>query len=161
MAEKKRIGISACLIGMKYRFDGKHKMHQELINALSEHYDFFPICPEMEAGLSVPRETTDLHLEGSGKLRIIGNDSKTDYTEQICDWCYMKLEQLENKKLCGFIFKSKSPCCALKTAKIYRDGKLVSDKGFGLFAEMYRRRFFSNPCVEEHDYKKFLEILEK
>jgi uncharacterized protein YbbK (DUF523 family) len=57
MEDKIRIGISACLLGQPVRFDGSHKHDRYLTNTLSEYLYFVPVCPEVESGFSVPRET--------------------------------------------------------------------------------------------------------
>ncbi|HEY1851461.1 MAG TPA: DUF523 domain-containing protein, partial [Candidatus Binataceae bacterium] len=52
-----RIGVSACLIGQAVRFDGGHKRSDFLVDTFGPFVEFVPVCPEVEIGLSVPRET--------------------------------------------------------------------------------------------------------
>ncbi|OLD64465.1 MAG: hypothetical protein AUI47_05820 [Acidobacteria bacterium 13_1_40CM_2_68_5] len=58
-----RVGISACLLGQAVRYDGGHKRDSIIIEALGCLFEWVPVCPEVEAGLGVPREP--LALEGS------------------------------------------------------------------------------------------------
>lgn len=51
---KPKVAVSACLIGLKYRYDGGSKMNMDFINALKDRVDFIPVCPEVECGLSIP-----------------------------------------------------------------------------------------------------------
>ncbi|PLY04213.1 MAG: DUF1722 domain-containing protein, partial [Desulfuromonas sp.] len=60
--QKIRLGISACLLGEKVRFDGGHKHDRFLTETLGRYVEYVPVCPEVEVGLPTPRET----------LRLIG-----------------------------------------------------------------------------------------
>ena len=46
--------ISACLMGIKCRYDGKQKKIPEL-DRLMESYVLIPVCPEVLGGLPTPR----------------------------------------------------------------------------------------------------------
>ena len=75
-----RIGISACLIGQEVRFDGGHKRSDFLVDIFGPFVEFVPVCPEVEIGLGVPRETLRLVREG-GETTLIANKSGTDHTD--------------------------------------------------------------------------------
>ena len=60
MTEKIRIGISSCLLGNEVRYDGGHKRDRYITDVLDTHVEFVPVCPEVEAGFGVPRETLRL-----------------------------------------------------------------------------------------------------
>ena len=51
-----RLGISACLLGERVRFDGGHKRDPFLVKSLGRFVDWVPVCPEVECGLDAPRE---------------------------------------------------------------------------------------------------------
>jgi uncharacterized protein YbbK (DUF523 family) len=53
-----RIGISACLLGQKVRFDGGHKRSDFLVDVFGSFVEFVAVCPEVEAGLGVPRRSS-------------------------------------------------------------------------------------------------------
>ena len=40
---KPKVAVSACLIGLKYRYDGGSKMNMDFINALKDRVDFIPV----------------------------------------------------------------------------------------------------------------------
>ncbi len=61
--EKIRLGISACLLGEKVRYDGGHKLDRFLTETLGEYVEYLPVCPEVECGMGVPREA--MRLEGA------------------------------------------------------------------------------------------------
>ena len=49
MRKKVRIGISACLMGFRYRYDGTSKMDPGIIGTLQDRVEFVPFCPEDDA----------------------------------------------------------------------------------------------------------------
>lgn len=57
MDDKIRIGISSCLLGNKVRYNGGHQHDRFITDTLGQFFEFFPVCPEVECGLPVPRET--------------------------------------------------------------------------------------------------------
>ena len=60
MTDRLRIGVSACLLGREVRFDGQHKRDAFLVDALGPFVEFVPVCPEVEVGMSIPREPVRL-----------------------------------------------------------------------------------------------------
>jgi uncharacterized protein YbbK (DUF523 family) len=66
MEMKIRLGISACLLGEKLRYDGGHQRDRYLMDTLGRFVEFVPVYPEVEAGFGIPRET--MHLEGEEPL---------------------------------------------------------------------------------------------
>ena len=51
------IGISACLIGEKVRFDASNKPSNFCIKELGQHVTYKSFCPEVAVGLPIPRPT--------------------------------------------------------------------------------------------------------
>ena len=92
--KKPKIAISACLIGLKYRYDGSSKMDMSIVNALKDKVDFIPVCPEVECGLEIPRPP--MHLEASPKgTRLKVTETGEDVTEMMTEWGLGKLDKLE------------------------------------------------------------------
>jgi len=60
MEEKIKLGISACLLGQNVRYDGGHKHDRYLTDTLGEYVEYVPVCPEVECGLGIPRESMRL-----------------------------------------------------------------------------------------------------
>ena len=71
------VGISTCLLGKEVRHDGGHKHSRYCTQVLAKHFDFRPICPELEAGLGVPRPTIHLRKfpDGVRLIRFEGGDT--------------------------------------------------------------------------------------
>jgi len=148
MEDKIRIGISACLLGQPVRFDGSHKHDHYLTNTLSEYLDFVPVCPEVESGFSVPRET--LRLVGDPEApRLVTSRTNIDHTDRMLSWAEKRVRELEAENLCGFIFKSDSPSSGLMRVKVYNPKGMAEKKGVGLFARTFTRHFPMLPVEEE------------
>lgn len=159
--KKIRVAISACLIGLKYRYDGTSKMNMEIIQALKDRVDFIPVCPEVECGLTIPRRPMRLEVSASGtRLRVI--ETGEDVTNAMLDWAQTKLDKLERLKIDAYIFKSKSPSCGWeKVEKFNREGRCLTASGQGLFAALVKRRFPNLPVVEETDFPELLRIMDE
>ena len=143
------IGVSACLLGEKVRFDGGHKHDPYLTDTLGPYFDYVPVCPEVGCGLSVPRES--MRLVGTPESnRLIGNKTGTDFTDQMQAYCDRTVEALRLRPLFGFIFRAKSPSSGLFRVKLYApDGQPTTHYTSGLFARAFTRAFPSLPCEED------------
>lgn len=144
-----RIGISACLLGKKVRYDGTHKLNRSLKRwASSKGIKFIPVCPEVECGLPVPREP--MNLTGNPESpRLVTIHTGIDYTGKLRKWIRKKLEALKGENLSGFIFKSRSPSCGLRSVKIKGYRKKIN----GLFAASIIRAFPGMPVIEDEGLK--------
>lgn len=52
--------VSACLLGIHCRFDGRMETDAR-VAALAERYTLIPVCPEQLGGLPTPREPVEIH----------------------------------------------------------------------------------------------------
>jgi hypothetical protein len=68
--EKIRLGISACLLGENVRYDGGHALDLFLRDTLGTYIRYVPVCPEVECGFGVPRETLRLTGNPERPLRV-------------------------------------------------------------------------------------------
>ncbi|MFC1814864.1 YbgA family protein [Thermodesulfobacteriota bacterium] len=140
MEEKFRIGISSCLLGNEVRWNGGHKLDKYLTRTLGQFVEYVPVCPEVEAGFGVPRES--LRLVGDpDNPRLITFKSKTDRTDQMIHWAQKRVKELEKENLCGFIFKSDSPSSGMIRVKVYSEKGMPEKKGVGMFARMFMDHF--------------------
>ncbi|MEW6117742.1 MAG: DUF1722 domain-containing protein [Nitrospirota bacterium] len=148
MDDKIRIGVSACLLGRKVRYDAGHKLDRFLTDTLGQYVEWVPVCPEVESGLPVPREAMRLVAYPEG-LRLVAKHTGIDHTERMLSWVDKKLKQLERMDLCGFVFKSKSPSSGMTGVKIYTPSGMPNRKGSGMFAGIFMRRFPLVPVEDE------------
>ena len=145
-----KLGISACLLGNRVRYDGGHKHDRFLTDTLVQYVEYVPVCPEVECGLGVPREP--LHLVGdSGFPRLVTVETGLDCTERMVQWAQGRLSGLEKEGLCGFVFKSKSPSCGLQGIPVDDgSGSMQPEKtGAGIFARLFMERFPFIPVEDE------------
>lgn len=141
------IGVSACLLGEKVRYDGGHKHDRYITDTLGAYFTFVPVCPEVGCGLPTPREA--MRLEGDpASPRLMTRQTRIDRTEQMATYCSTKIRELENSDLCGFIFKKDSPSSGLFRVKVYNNGQAVKSAS-GLFAAAVARHFPRLPMEED------------
>jgi uncharacterized protein YbgA (DUF1722 family)/uncharacterized protein YbbK (DUF523 family) len=145
-----RIGVSACLLGRNVRFDGGHKKHDFVHETLSQCVEFVPVCPELESGMTVPRESLRL-VTGPSGLSLIGNKTGDDSTQRMTDFAKARVEALAAADLDGFVLKKDSPSCGVTRVKVYAQGETgPPDKsGVGLFTKQLRDRLPVLPLTEE------------
>lgn len=158
-----RIGISRCLLGDAVRFDGGHKHDRFLTETLGEYFEWIPVCPEMDAGMGVPRESVRLVSYPEG-LRMEGVRSKTDFTRPMKEYSLAKINELQNETLHGFILKKDSPSCGMERVRIYRSSGSALRQGSGLFAAELLSRFPDLPVEEEgrlHDMRLRENFIER
>jgi uncharacterized protein YbgA (DUF1722 family)/uncharacterized protein YbbK (DUF523 family) len=143
-----RIGVSACLLGERVRFDGGHKQDRYLTDTLGRYFEWVPVCPEVELGLGTPRETMRLE-QAAGGIRLVMPKSGRDLTEDMRRFAAARSAQLIRKDLHGYILKSDSPSCGLLRVRVYGPGGMPKRVGRGLFAEALVARFPQLPIEEE------------
>ena len=148
MESKIRIGISACLLGENVRWNGGHARDRYLTDILGAYVEYVPVCPEVECGLGVPRET--LRLVGDPDApRLVTSRTGIDHTDEMLRWARKKVGDLEKEDLCGFIFKRKSPSSGLYNIPVRTSKGMPQKKGQGLFAKMFTTHFPLIPVEED------------
>ena len=164
MEDKIRLGISTCLLGENVRYDGGHKRDRFIIETLGQFVEFVPVCPEVECGLPVPRES--MHLAGDPQSpRLVTTRSKIDHTERMVHWARKRVGELEKENLCGFVFKSNSPSSGMERVKIYNEHGIAQKTGVGMFARAFMDHFPLIPVEEDgrlHDIRlreNFIELI--
>ncbi|MGB9700173.1 MAG: YbgA family protein [Thermodesulfobacteriota bacterium] len=160
---KIKLGISACLLGENVRYDGGHKLDRFLRDTLGQYVEYFPVCPEVECGLPVPRES--MHLEGNpDSPRLVTSQIKQDMTQRMVSWAKKRVWELEKENLCGFIFKSDSPSSGMDRVKVYNNKNMPIKKGIGIFAKIFMEHFPLLPVEDEgrlHDPKLRENFIER
>ena len=163
MEEQLRIGLSTCLLGENVRFDGGHKRDRFVTDTLGQFLEFVPVCPEMECGLGVPRES--MRLVGKPESpRLVTNRTKIDHTERMITWARKRVQELEKEDLCGFIFKSRSPSSGMERVRVYNEKGIPEKKGVGMFARIFMEHFPLLPVEEDgrlHDIRLRENFIER
>jgi uncharacterized protein YbgA (DUF1722 family)/uncharacterized protein YbbK (DUF523 family) len=146
-----KIGVSSCLLGEQVRFDGGHKRSDFLVDTLGRFVEFVPVCPEMEIGLGVPRETLRLVRSGDAarEARLVTNKSGIDLTEKMNAYAERRVIALGRADLCGYVLKKDSPSCGVERVRVYGPSGMPSRDGSGLFAAALIHQYPSLPVEEE------------
>ncbi|MBU1043094.1 MAG: DUF523 and DUF1722 domain-containing protein [Candidatus Omnitrophica bacterium] len=163
MADKIKVGISACLLGEKVRYDGGHKLDRFLRDTLGKFVEWVPVCPEVECGLTIPREAMRLVGEINNP-RLLTQKTGIDHTQKMSAWAQKKVKELAAMNLSGFVFKAKSPSSGMQNVKVYNDKGFAVNKGVGVFARIFRQTFPFMPVEEEgrlHDPELRENFIEK
>jgi uncharacterized protein YbgA (DUF1722 family)/uncharacterized protein YbbK (DUF523 family) len=146
--QKIKLGISSCLLGEKVRFDGGHQWDRFITDTLGNYVEFVAVCPEVESGLSVPREAMRL-VGDPAQPRLLTVRTGMDHTERLVTWSRRRVQELASQDLCGFIFKSKSPSSGMARVKVYNDQGVPAPRGVGIFARIFMERFPGLPVADE------------
>jgi uncharacterized protein YbbK (DUF523 family) len=116
--EKIRLGISTCRLGENVRFDGGHKLDPFLTGTLSRCVEYVPVCPEVECGFGVPRESFRL-VGAPENPRVVTTRTQVDHTERMIQWARKRVQDLEKEDRCGYIFKGGSLSSGMERVKVY------------------------------------------
>ena len=143
-----RIGVSACLLGEKVRFDGGHKRDPYLVESFGRYVEWVPVCPEVELGLGTPRETLRL-VRISSDIRMTMPKTGADHTEAMRAYAVRRLNELAKENLSGYILKKDSPSCGMERVRVYDAHGVPAKSGRGLFAEALLQLFPLLPVEEE------------
>lgn len=106
--KKKKILVSACLMGEPCRYDGGHN-YKQIVEKIKTMGDVISFCPEEAGGLSTPRTPA----ERCG-LRVITADGD-DVTEAFEKGAKQAVVLAIQQGCCLAIMKSKSPSCGSGT----------------------------------------------
>jgi uncharacterized protein YbgA (DUF1722 family)/uncharacterized protein YbbK (DUF523 family) len=145
---KPKLGISACLLGQKVRYDGGDKRDRFLTDTFGLHVEWIPVCPELEVGMGVPREPVRLvgHVSDS---KMIAERSGKDWTRAMHRYSLQRVRALEELELSGYIFKKDSPSCGMERVRVYNRDGIPNRVGRGLFAHTVMSELPLLPVEEE------------
>ena len=125
-----KILVSACLLGVRCRYDGKSKPHPA-VERLMEQHTLIPVCGEIFGGLPTPRVSAE--RQGARVVTADGRDVTAAYrrgAEEV-----LRLARRYGCK--AAILKERSPSCG--SGRIY-DGTFTGTltDGWGVTAELLR-----------------------
>lgn len=141
-----KILISACLVGDKTKYDG-HSNYTPLIEELLKKYELVPFCPEVEGGLTTPRDPSE--IKGDKVYSNKGRDVTrffllgAEKALNICKYLNIKVA----------ILKEGSPSCG--SNEIY-DGSFTNKKkkGEGITASLLKQNGIK--VINEKEIEDFL-----
>jgi uncharacterized protein YbgA (DUF1722 family)/uncharacterized protein YbbK (DUF523 family) len=146
--QKIRLGVSACLLGQSVRYDGGHKRDPFLIDTLGSFVEWVPVCPEVEIGLGVPRDTIRL-VGDAGAPTLVVEKTGEDLTARMRRYAETRVRELEPLELHGYVLKRASPSCGLFRVRVYDAQGVPRSNGTGAYARELIDHFPMLPVEEE------------
>ena len=150
--------ISACLLGVNCKYNGKNNFKSEIIEYF-KNKNVIPICPEQLGGFSTPRFVAEIKdgdgsdvLEGTAK--VINSDG-ADVTKEFIKGAYETLKLAEALGAKKAILKSRSPSCGV--GKIYNgdfNGTLIEGNGVTV-------ALLKSKGIEIYNNEDFLSFIDK
>lgn len=125
-----KIAVSACLLGINYKYNGGNNYSEKLEELLEKH-EVIPICPEVLGGLPIPRDPSEIV-----KGEVLTNMGKS-VDKEFKNGAKKALEIVKESGAELVILQSRSPSCGL--GKIYDGsftGRLVD--GDGVFVKLLK-----------------------
>ena len=149
----KTILVSACLIGLRTRYDGQEKPNPCILDFFSrQRFVPIPVCPEQLAGLSTPRPRT-CFSQGDGTTVLDGLGELLTSDGQRMNEAFIRgaEEALKTALLTGCgaaLLKERSPSCGVH--RVYLEGRIVP--GCGVTTALFRKKglkIFNEDELEE------------
>ena len=150
LVSKIKVGISACQYGAKVRYDGKGWDMTEHLKREKNEFIWYPMCPELQSGLGVPRVSISLRggngddfWEGNANIKKRDGVLLNDKVKKGALTCF---EQLKEENIDVFIFMEGSPSCGVyrTSLKAQRLGKPP-----GIFGSLLlKEKVFLIPAVD-------------
>jgi uncharacterized protein YbbK (DUF523 family) len=145
---KKKVLISACILGEFCRYDGKTKKINAVVEAFKE-CEVIPFCPEAPL-FGTPRERISVVQIGD-EQRIIKDETQEDVTQVLKD----EIEEFiqKNPHIDAIVLKSKSPSCGYKTTPILNEKREIIVYGNGIAANLLEKNYQNLTIKSELDFE--------
>ena len=150
---KTKLLVSSCLLGMNVKYNGGNNLIENL-DKLSKTFQIFPVCPEIDGGMIVPRIPSEIISTNPLKIE---NEYGIDTTDFFKSGAINSLDICSSNDIKVALLKSKSPSCG--NIKIY-DGTFSSTliDGIGITANTLQHNgikiFNENQIEELYEYIK-------
>lgn len=145
---RKKVLVSACLLGESCRYDGTTKQVNGVIEAFKDA-EVIPFCPEAPV-LGTPRERISV-IHADGSMKVVADESGRDVTDLLIQETEKAIKN--HPEIDQIVLKSKSPSCGLGTTPILNESKELIGFGDGIAASLFKDAF---PKVDINDETGFL-----
>ncbi len=153
--------ISACLLGIRTRYDGGEKrLRNDDLHELLSQGKLLPVCPEVAGGLPTPRPPSEI-IGGDGSCVLSGkcpvkNLERKDVTAHFLSGAEIILQKANQFSVRFAIFKDGSPSCG--TSYIY-DGSFSGGKikGCGVTTSLLKANGIS--VYNERNFEQLFSLL--
>ena len=146
------VGISACLMGEKVRFDGGHMRSKICMEQLNQYFEWVPTCPEMAIGMPSPRPAIHIAIKDDQERLLDASSHKTDYTDKLIAFSQSRMKDLS--ELSGYVVAKGSPSCGMERIKVYKDEgekkwHSAHKNGVGMFTQVLMETYPNLPVEED------------
>ena len=145
---KKKVIISACLLGEMCRYDGTTKGIPTIKEKLGDDVEIIPFCPE-DPILGTPRERISV-IKEAGRYKVVTDESCIELTSAIKLQVDKLMSQHHDASM--IILKSKSPSCGVGTTPILSSSRELLFKGNGIAAQKFLDEFPEIEIFDEHTF---------
>lgn len=138
ITDKPAIGISACLYRCPVRYNGKAFDALAVMGREKTDFVFTPVCPEVMAGMGVPR--IPIHLTGTGN-EVLAGEARVidrrghDRTADLLAGSHDAMDAIRRAGVVAFVAKESSPSCGLYKTQVGRKRTQTSGS-CGVFGAM-------------------------
>ena len=133
--------VSACLLGRNCKYNGGNNYSEKIVTFLKDK-DVIAVCPEVLAGLGVPRTPIEI-VDG-----VLQDRNGNCVDKALRDAVQQILNQLRSEDIHCAILKSRSPTCGVR--QVYDgsfSGKLID--GSGVLAQALKDAGYKVVDVED------------
>jgi uncharacterized protein YbbK (DUF523 family) len=141
---KEVVVVSACLLGVRCRHDGKDKQNDAAVARLGD-VEILPLCPEVLARFGVPRPSMTLSRDAKGELSIATDARGRDVSQALEQGARLADLFATEAGAKRALLKERSPSCGVLHVHT-SDGVI---EGSGRFTVRLRKR--SLPIVSEEN----------
>lgn len=141
---KKKVLISACLLGEMCRYDGATKINNEVLEKFKDD-KVIPFCPEAPV-LGTPRERISVIFKDK-TYKVITDESNKDVTSLIEEQVDILIAAHPDLDI--IVLKSKSPSCGLGTTPILNEDKKILMYDDGIAASRLKEKYPNIKIMDE------------
>lgn len=125
--KKKKIIVSACLLGKNCKYNGGNNYNEAIVEFLKDK-EVIAVCPEVMGGLPTPRKPSEI-VHG-----VVTNTEGVSVDNEFRQGAKVAMDLIKDEEIECAILQSRSPSCGIK--QIY-DGTFSKRliEGQGIFAE--------------------------
>jgi len=141
---RRKVLISACLLGELCRYDGATKIDNAVMEAFKNH-EIIPFCPEAPV-LGTPRERISVIFKDK-QYKLITDETKRDVTSLIKEQVDLQVKNHPDLEM--IVLKSKSPSCGLGTTPILNEDRKVLMYDDGIAASYLKEKYPKIKIIDE------------
>ena len=146
---KRKVAISACLLGENCRYDGTTKEDNAVIEMFKDD-EIIPFCPEAPV-LGTPRERISVIFKNK-QYRLVGDESGNDYTQAIVEQVDLLMQKHPDLEM--IVLNSKSPSCGLGTTPILNEKRDILVFDDGIAVQRLKEKYPNVRIVDESNIKE-------